>query len=59
VAPESEKTCVRLLPKELPGAGVTVTKLSREDLDAEMEAISDSDGMVLEDMEVQRVDKRK
>ena len=59
LAPESEKTCVRLLPKELPGTGVTVTKLSKEDMDAEMEAISDSDGIVLEDMEVQRVDRRK
>ena len=59
VSPESEKTCVRLLPKEVPGTGVTVTKLSKEDMDAEMEAISDSDGIVLEDMEVQRVDRRK
>jgi len=59
VVPESEKSCVRLLPKELPGTGVTVTKLSREEMDAEMAAISDSDGEVVQDMEVQRIDKRK
>ncbi len=56
VDPESEKICARLLPKELPGTGVTVTKLSREELDAEMAGV---DGMVVDDMEVQRVDKRK
>lgn len=59
VTPESEKTCTRLLPKELPGTGVTVTKLSKEEMDAEMATISDSDAEVVQDMQVQRVDKRK
>lgn len=56
VDPESEKTCSRLLPKELPGTGVTVAKLSREEMDADLAGV---DGMVVDDMEVQRVDKRK
>ena len=59
VTPESEKTCTRLLPKELPGTGVIVTKLSREDMETEMATIGDSDGEILQDMQVQRVDKRK
>lgn len=59
VSPESEKTCTRLLPKELPGTGVTVTKMRKEEMDAEMATIGDGDGEVVEDMEVQRVDKRK
>jgi RNA-binding protein YlmH len=59
VAPESSKVCTRLLPKELPGTGVTVTSVSRDELDSELTDISDSDGMVVDNMEVQRVDKRK
>ena len=59
VAPESEKPCIRLLPKELPGNGVTVTKLSRDEMDTEMAGISESDGEVVQDMQTQRVDKRK
>jgi RNA-binding protein YlmH len=59
VNPESEKTCIRLLPKELPGVGVTVTKLSKEEMDADMAVLSDGDGMIVDDMEVQRVDKRQ
>ena len=58
VDPESEKPCTRLLPKELPGTGVTVTTLSKEAMDAEMATIGDENGVVVEEMEVQRVDKR-
>ncbi len=57
VDPETEKTCSRLLPKELPGMGVTVSKLTKEELDAELATVSDE--RLVEDMEVQRVDKRK
>jgi len=57
VDPESEKICSRLLPKELPGTGVTVSKLTKEELDTEMATVSDE--IIVEDMEVQRVDKRK
>ena len=59
VTPESEKTCARLLPKELPGTGVTVSTLSKQEMDDEMATISDTDGQIVEDMEVQRLDKRK
>lgn len=59
VTPESEKTCARLLPKELPGTGVTVSTLSKQDMDDEMAAISDTDGQIVDEMEVQRLDKRK
>mmetsp|Transcript_84781 Transcript_84781/g.171927 ORF Transcript_84781/g.171927 Transcript_84781/m.171927 type:complete len:289 (-) Transcript_84781:427-1293(-) len=59
VNPEAEKICRRLLPKELPGTGVTVVQLSREELDAAMATLGDDDGKIVEDMEVQRVDKRK
>ena len=57
--PESEKTCARLLPKELPGTGVTVSTLSKQEMDDEMAAISDTDGQIVDEMEVQRLDKRK
>ncbi len=59
VTPDSEKTCSRLLPKELPGTGVTVSTLSKQDMDDEMATISDTDGEIVEEMEVQRLDKRK
>jgi len=59
VVPESEKTCMRLLPKELPGTGVTVTKLTKEDMEDSIAGIGDSEGDMLQNMEVQRIDKRK
>jgi hypothetical protein len=50
VAPEIARVCSRLLPKELPGAGVTVSVLDPG------EVIPD-DGE-LQDMDMKRLDKR-
>jgi len=59
VNPDSVKSCIRLLPKELPGTGVTVTHLDEEeDLAAAMMAI-DGGGEVVQDMEIKRLDKRR
>eukprot|EP00547_Thalassionema_nitzschioides_P013818 CAMPEP_0194248490 /NCGR_PEP_ID=MMETSP0158-20130606/18491_1 /TAXON_ID=33649 /ORGANISM="Thalassionema nitzschioides, Strain L26-B" /LENGTH=220 /DNA_ID=CAMNT_0038984799 /DNA_START=70 /DNA_END=729 /DNA_ORIENTATION=- len=52
VDPDIAKTCSRLLPKELPGSGVTVEELVPGD-----EVIPD--GGTLQDMEIQRLDKRE
>jgi len=50
VDPEIQKTCSRLLPKQLVGTGITVTAL--------MPGESVPDGGDLQDMELQRLDKR-
>eukprot|EP00587_Corethron_hystrix_P012246 CAMPEP_0113320094 /NCGR_PEP_ID=MMETSP0010_2-20120614/14028_1 /TAXON_ID=216773 ORGANISM="Corethron hystrix, Strain 308" /NCGR_SAMPLE_ID=MMETSP0010_2 /ASSEMBLY_ACC=CAM_ASM_000155 /LENGTH=173 /DNA_ID=CAMNT_0000177783 /DNA_START=208 /DNA_END=726 /DNA_ORIENTATION=+ /assembly_acc=CAM_ASM_000155 len=50
VTPDVAKVCTRLLPKELKGAGVTVSVLT--------EGESIPDGGELQEMEMQRLDKR-
>mmetsp|Transcript_59500 Transcript_59500/g.66586 ORF Transcript_59500/g.66586 Transcript_59500/m.66586 type:complete len:315 (-) Transcript_59500:7-951(-) len=53
VNPTIVKTCIRLLPKELPGSGVTVTQLEYEEI-----KLIPNNGKVIEDMELKRLDKR-
>jgi len=53
VNPSIVKTCIRLLPKELPGSGVTVTQLEYEEI-----KLIPNNGKVIEDMELKRLDKR-
>ena len=55
--PTTVKTCIRLLPKEVPGSGVTVTQLDYNDMESMM-SIPINDGEVVEDMELKRLDKR-
>jgi hypothetical protein len=55
--PTTVKTCIRLLPKEVPGSGVTVTQLDYNDIDSIM-SIPINEGEVVEDMELKRLDKR-
>jgi type III secretory pathway component EscU len=57
VNPTMVKTCIRLLPKEVPGSGVTVTQLDYNDMESMM-SIPINDGEVVEDMELKRLDKR-
>ena len=57
VNPTIVKTCIRLLPKEIPGSGVTVTQLDYNDIESMM-SIPIDDGEVVEDMELKRLDKR-
>jgi hypothetical protein len=57
VNPIIVKTCIRLLPKEIPGSGVTVTQLDYNDIESMM-SIPINDGEVVEDMELKRLDKR-
>lgn len=60
VDPAVVKTCQRLLPKELPGVGVTVEELMVTDDDDENDNENAylPDTGVLQDMEFQRLDKR-
>lgn len=51
VAPDVAKVCSRLLPKELPGTGVTVTELEAGEVIPE--------GGEVQDMELKRIDKRE
>lgn len=51
VDPEVTKVCCRLLPKELPGAGVTVLVLGDDDAVPE--------GGSVQSLDVQRLDKRE
>jgi len=54
VNPTIVKTCIRLLPKELPGSGVTVTQI----LEIEEIKLIPNNGKVVEDMELKRLDRR-
>eukprot|EP00816_Leptocylindrus_hargravesii_P007763 CAMPEP_0196819268 /NCGR_PEP_ID=MMETSP1362-20130617/69797_1 /TAXON_ID=163516 /ORGANISM="Leptocylindrus danicus, Strain CCMP1856" /LENGTH=227 /DNA_ID=CAMNT_0042197687 /DNA_START=53 /DNA_END=736 /DNA_ORIENTATION=- len=51
VDPDVAKICCRLLPKELPGAGVTVSVLGEDDVVP--------DGGSIQSLDVQRLDKRE
>jgi hypothetical protein len=51
VSPTIAKQCIRLLPKEIVGTGVTVTALDAGE--------TIPDGGELQDMVVQRLDKRQ
>jgi hypothetical protein len=53
VDPEIAKVCSRLLPKELPGAGVTVSALEPGD-----DVAFPPDDSELQDMDLKRLDKR-
>ena len=54
VVPDVAKTCTRLLPKVLPGAGLTVYVLDREEDEPWIPA-----GGEIQDMEIKRLDKRE
>jgi len=52
------KTCERLLPKELPGSGLTVSKFHGDDDEGVFTSIPEG-GQLVQDMSIKRLDKRQ